>query len=342
MAPSTDWKEVIPPGEDEALLELAEQVREIQRTSAQGRPASRALHAKPQAGVEAEFTVHGGLPEYARIGLFAQPRTYRAYARFSNGAPRRQRDQRGDVRGLAFKVLGVEGRKLIPGMEAATTQDFLLIQSASTPFVDAAQFVWFLHVAAQPALLPLRLFGKFGPLGGLRMLRRLLAHAPKPIASVATTRYFSALPTRFGPYAARYSLRPLASPKPGAAPGDSPNYLGEELAARLAEGMVSYDFQAQFFQDEARTPIEDASKDWSEQDAPYLTLGTLTLPQQQLKSPRGQKISAFVETLSFDPWHALEELRPLGNMMRARNPAYRLSTQERGAAGEPDGTERFD
>jgi hypothetical protein len=28
--------------------------------------------------------------------------------------------------------------------------------------------------------------------------------------------------------------------------------------------------------------------------------------------------------------------------MRARNQAYRLSTQERGAAKEPDGTERFD
>jgi hypothetical protein len=29
-------------------------------------------------------------------------------------------------------------------------------------------------------------------------------------------------------------------------------------------------------------------------------------------------------------------------MMRARNPTYRLSTQERGAAPEPDGTEQLD
>ena len=46
-----------------------------------------------------------------------------------------------------------------------------------------------------------------------------------------------------------------------------------------------------------------------------------------------------MERLSFDPWHAGEDFRPLGNMMRARNVAYRLSTQERGAAAEPEGTE---
>ncbi|MEA2750953.1 MAG: hypothetical protein QOI41_5096, partial [Myxococcales bacterium] len=48
------------------------------------------------------------------------------------------------------------------------------------------------------------------------------------------------------------------------------------------------------------------------------------------------------EKLSFDPWHAPVEFRPLGELMRARNAAYRLSTIERKAAGEPDGTETFD
>ncbi len=43
-----------------------------------------------------------------------------------------------------------------------------------------------------------------------------------------------------------------------------------------------------------------------------------------------------MEKLSFDPWHALEELRPLGAMMRARAPAYRESVIARGAAPEPE------
>jgi hypothetical protein len=46
-------------------------------------------------------------------------------------------------------------------------------------------------------------------------------------------------------------------------------------------------------------------------------------------------VAALVESLSFDPWHALECFRPLGHMMRARNHAYRVSTQARNAAPEP-------
>ena len=112
--------------------------------------------------------------------------------------------------------------------------------------------------------------------------------------------------------------------------------LGDELAQRLRKAPVEYDFQVQFFESEESTPIEDASVDWN---APWLTIARLTLPVQDVSSERGRRVAELVEKLSFDPWHALVELRPLGNMMRARNPAYRLSTQERKAAPEPDGTE---
>ena len=109
--------------------------------------------------------------------------------------------------------------------------------------------------------------------------------------------------------------------------------LAEEMSERLRKTPVEYDFQLQFFADEKTTPIEDASVDW---DAPWLTVGRLTLPVQDVSSDSGRRVTELIEKMSFDPWHALVELRPLGNMMRARNPAYRLSTQERKAAPEPD------
>jgi hypothetical protein len=171
------------------------------------------------------------------------------------------------------------------------------------------------------------------------MLRQLLRGTSQPIASLATTRYFSALPIRFGAHAARFSFVPLAEPD-GARPDSSPDYLHDELAARLAQGPVRYDFRVQFFVDEARTPIEDSSREWREEDAPFTTLARLTLPQQDLASPRGQRLAERIESLSFDPWHACQELRPLGNMMRARNVAYRVSTQARGAAPEPGPDDR--
>ena len=342
MTPSTDWQESIAPGEAERLERLAEQLRDLQRRRARGGQAARALHAKGQAGLEAEFTVLPDLPDPARQGLFAKPATYKAYVRFSNGVGLRQSDRKPDVRGIAIKLVGVEGKKVIPGMEDAPSQDFLAILQRATPFRDAEEFVWFVLAAEHPALLLPRMIARFGPGRTLGLLRRLPEGLGKPIVSLAANRYFSALPIRFGPYAVRYALDPRARVESGARRGLSADYLGEELAERLEAGPVSWDFRVQFFVDEERTPIEDASRDWSETDAPFHTVGRLTLPLQAVESERGRKVAQFVERLSFDPWHALVEHRPLGNMMRARNVAYRLSTQERGAAPEPDGGEKFD
>jgi Catalase len=332
--PATDWKEVIPEGEAAHLEELAQVVLAMQRENTRDGKPARALHAKGNAGAEGEFVV-GDVPEEARAGIFAQPGKYRAYVRFSNGSGRRQKDQVGDVRGMAVKLVGVPGKKLIPALESAPTQDFLAIRSSTQPFKNADEFVWLLGAAKSPALLPLKLIGRFG-LRGFSILLRLAGGLGLP-PSVATTAYFSALPIRWGAHAVRFSFLPLESPN--GKPGRSPDHLRDELAARLQKGPVAWDFRVQFFADEKSTPIEDASVEWS---APWVTLGRLTLPQQDLASPRGQKLTAFIEQLSFDPWHAPEEFRPLGNMMRARNAAYRLSTGERKAAPEPDGSEQFD
>jgi hypothetical protein len=75
---------------------------------------------------------------------------------------------------------------------------------------------------------------------------------------------------------------------------------------------------------------------WPEDRAPFHELARLVLPKQDPDSPQGRKLHEYVERLSFDPWHAVEELRPLGAMMRARAAAYRESVLERQAAPEPE------
>jgi hypothetical protein len=342
MTPATDWKEIVPEGEAERLEKYAVALRDMQRRKAAAGKTSRALHAKGNSGVAAELTVLPGLPEYARIGIFAEPATYQAYVRYSNGAASHQHDGRGDVRGLAVKVVGVPGKKIIPGLEAAKTQDFLLIRTPSTPFPDAADFVAFVLAVEKPLLALPRILGSFGFGRGTRLLKQLARSLTEPITSMATMPYYSALPVKYGPYAVHYALFPHASPKADAKKGSTPHYLGEDLSARLREGPVSYDFKVQFYVDAAKTPIEDASVEWLPGDAPFLTVARLVLPQQDTASPRGRRLAAAVEGFSFDPWHTTEDFRPLGNMMRARNHAYRLSTQERHASPEPDGTETFD
>jgi hypothetical protein len=341
-APSTHWKETVPAGEEARFVGYSEALRAIQRERAASGKASRALHAKGY-GVEGELTVLGELPEHAKAGLFAKPATYRAYVRYSNGDGRRQADSKGDVRGVAVKVLGVEGKKIIPGMEQEKTQDLLLIRTPAIPFRNADEFVAVVTAAqSNPLLLLPRIVGRLGVGRTFGLLPQLAKGMKGSTAPLATTPYFSAAPVCCGPYAIHYTLTPQAPPEPLAPVGLSPDGLRDDLVQRLAKGAVVYDLRLQFYVDDTKTPIEDASVEWKEEDAPFVTVARLTLPEQNLDSPKARKIADYVETLSFDPWHALVEHRPLGNIMRARNQAYRLSTVERGAAKEPDGTERFD
>jgi len=349
--PATDWKEVIPEDEAARFEHHAQVLGEMQRKRApkksefaggavrQGETLDRALHAKANRGLEATFEVLGDLPEEARAaGMVAAPKTYSAFVRYSNGAPRHQPDRKADVRGFAVKVLGVAGKKLIPGLEDATTQDFLAIRTPVVPMRDADEFITLVRAAATPALLPIKLVAKLGFRRGIQVIKAALAGFKIPTAPLAATNYYSALPIKWGPYAVHFAF--FAQDPLTVAAGKDPTFLGDELASRVCKSPVVYDFKIQFYRDPTLTPIEDASIEW--RDSPYMTIGRLTLPVQDPTSPRGAKIASYIESLSFDPWHACADMRPLGNIMRARNAAYRVSTQARKAIAEPTAMPSFE
>ncbi|MFL5356521.1 catalase [Archangium sp.] len=320
------------PDETERFERYASELRALQKKNARGGPPSRALHAKGHVGAQGELLVPAGLPEPLRVAFFAEPRSWPVYVRFSNGSGRHQHDRTPDVRGMALKLVGVPGRKLIPGLEDKRTQDFLFIHTPSTPFRDPDEFVSFVRAnTTGPALLLPRLLGTFGPGRTLRLLKRL-ASMPKP-TSLATGPFYTALPLRLGATAAKLALVPVG---PSGAVTGSASSLREDLVARLRSGPLSWSLRAQLFVDERTTPIEDASVLWPEDRAPFHELARLVLPQQDLTSASGVKLEEQVERMSFDPWHAVEELRPLGAMMRARAIAYRESVLERQAAPEPE------
>ena len=340
--PRTDWREDIAADENDRFERHAQTLHTLQaKVDARLGKAGRALHRKGHLGATGSFEVLPDLPEEYRAGAFATPATYAAYVRFSNGAYGHQPDGKPDVRGIAVKLVGVPGKKLIPGLENAPTQDFLAIQGAATPFRNVDEFVGAVWAGRNPALALPRFIGAFGPVRAFTILKRFVASVGVKIPSLARQRFFSALPIRWGAYAAKYSFAPADS-EAAAAAASGADYFAADLADRLARAPIVYDFAVQLYRDPERTPIEDASVEWREADAPFVTVGRLTLPVQDPRGARGQKLSAYVENLSFDPWHALVEHRPLGNMMRARNNAYRVSTQARKAAAEPDGSERFE
>lgn len=331
MAPASDWKEVVAPDEPARFEALAAELGALQRHHAHGGAVTRrALHAKANLAALGRFEVLPDVPDFARVGLFAEPASYDAVVRFSNGSGEVQKDSTPDVRGLAVKLLGVPGKKLIPGMEDCVTQDFLGILSATVPFRTPDEFVWVVTTAARsPALLVPKAVLRFGPRRTFQLLGALQRGLGRAVSSLAGSHYFSALPMRYGPAAVKFTFAPVDLP-PVSTPARED--LGGALARQLEAGPLRWDFKVQFYLDEAETPIEDPTSDWP---SPWQRVARLTLPQQSVSSPKGAALAAWVETLSFDPWHAGELFRPLGAMMRARGPAYRVSTQARQAAREP-------
>jgi hypothetical protein len=89
-------------------------------------------HAKHTGLLEITFAVEPTLPPAFRVGLFAEPGTFKGWLRFSNSNGTAQPDSVKDVRGCAIKLRGVPGRR-IPESDEPTTHDFVLVSMPTMP-----------------------------------------------------------------------------------------------------------------------------------------------------------------------------------------------------------------
>jgi hypothetical protein len=325
--PSTDWKEEIDPDEERRYADYARQFASIQAGRSARWGAGRALHRKQLTAAHGTLETLDGLSGYARHGLFARPHFHDAWVRLSNGGLDRAADKAPDVRGLALRVFGVEGKSAL-GNGPAKSQDFTLINQEAFAFPDSDEFVAFVVAAAQGSGEMFRyMFKRYGLLGGPRKLGKMLRATSKPFSGFATEPMFSAVPMANGPYAVRVRLLPAASNGPPAA-GASADWAAD-FCSRLARQPLHWDLQLQFFASEALTPIEDASVNWP---TPYSTVARLMLPKQDCASAEGRALAEQVEGTVIDPWQALAAHRPLGDVQRARKVVYFESQKGRGAA----------
>jgi hypothetical protein len=314
------FHEVIPADEAVRFEAYARELTELQKKRAEKRGSiARALHVKQHVGLVADFAVKGGGP-----GLFAEAKSYPAYIRLSNGSASVQSDKAPDQRGFAVKLVGVDGKKIIPGLEDKKTQDFLFITSPALPVKNADEFIGLVRSLKDgPAKLVPRLIGQVGFFRALSIVKASLT-GPKP-KSFATSPFYTGAPISWGDSAAKLAIVPVSAPS---ASVDGSDFFRDDIIARVKQGPIVYSVRAQTFVDDTSTPIEDASIDWS---SPYAEVATLTIAKQEPSA----KLDDLVSTMSFDPWHALAGHRPLGGIMRARAVAYRESVIARKAADEP-------
>src|SRR4029450_2956005 len=95
---------------------------------------------------------------------------------------------------------------------------------------------------------------------------------------------------------------------------------------------ASFDLPVQFHVDENRTPIEDATVEWTQDRSPWQAVAQIRIPRQAIDDAAR---SARCEQMAFNPWHARPEHRPLGGMNRARKEIYRAISEFRRGPGAP-------
>src|SRR5436853_3321499 len=99
----------------------------------EGPPARRDAHAFDTGCVKAVFCVDPDLRPELSLGVFVPGKKYQAWIRFSNGNFVRTSPRSPDARGMAIKLMGVEGEKLLN--DEVHTHDIILI-SHPVFFVD--------------------------------------------------------------------------------------------------------------------------------------------------------------------------------------------------------------
>ena len=86
------------------------------KTFADGGHALRSVHAKSHGILKGSFEVFAGLPGPLAQGLFAKPSTHPVVMRFSTIPGDLLDDSISTPRGLAIKIIGVDGRRLENGL----------------------------------------------------------------------------------------------------------------------------------------------------------------------------------------------------------------------------------
>jgi hypothetical protein len=326
-------------GEPELFTRLGVELTDLQKKYKDTNGGlKRGFHAKPHACVMGKLQVLPERSAESKFGIFAETKTYPAWIRISNARPVVDDDNASDIRGIAVKVLGVPGAKLMPGQEDALTQDFLGVTTDTLGAKNADDFMLFQKAINGDMLA----FGAlaFRDIGLLGRLKQAI----HPIESMFKERFWSGVPFKLGARASKYSFIPCASNTVRVAPEKGKQYLHEDAVQHLEAGDSCFDLAVQFQRDPVKQPVEDSSVSWKESEAPFTPVARLILPKQDMHSAEAARKGAFCENLVWNPWHSLAAHQPLGNANRARKIVMVAAQKFRGApmpAKEPSGNETF-
>lgn len=334
------------PGEQEATRAITKAITEkIKSTYVPGsHPALRDAHPRAHGCVRAIFAVEDALKPELAHGVFQPGARYAAWIRFSNGSSDPTRpDGKSDARGMAIKLMGVAGPKL--AADERGTQDFILINHPVFFVDDPQRYADFFQRlnSGNPVVrfaAPLAL--------GLRSMSIAREVGASRIANPLYERYFTMVPYRFGDdpskLAVKFSARPCIRREndPDETTMRDPTFLRKAMRAVLEQQDACFEFLVQP-RTSSSMSVERSMIEWKESEAPFHKVATITIPKQSFDLPAQHR---FCENLSFSPWHAIAEHRPLGVVNRVRKVVYETISGVRHELNgeprkEPTGNETF-
>ena len=304
--------------------------------------AVRSVHAKSHGLLAGEMQVLGGLPPTLAQGIFAHPAVYPVVMRISTNPGDILDDTVSAPRGIAIKVIGVEGERL-PGSEGKRTQDFVMANGPAFVAPDASAFskslgvlaattdtgqLWKKAVSAilRGALVAVKAAG--GDAGKLKAL------GGQPLTHPLGETFYTQTPYRYGGHVAKLSLAPIThemqrlTDSPVDLAG-KPNGLRGAVIDYFSEHGGQWELRVQLRTDTDAMPIEDASVPWPEDRSPYLAVARIRVPMQPAWSE--ERAVQADDGLSFSPWQGIVDHQPLGSINRARKDAYAMSAAFRGS-----------
>jgi catalase len=268
-------------------------------------PYRRDVHSKTHGCIKATFTVLDNLDSRLSYGLFAHPGSFEAWIRFSSGKEYPQADSIHDARGMAIKVMGVKGKKLLEddGLPPADTQDFPLMNATQFFIRDINEYNEFtkylgsgLGVRANYGYF----LGGFTPdvrqwhLREMMLAKKTLKPAPD---SLLNTQFYSVSAFKLGPQEnVKYSARPCKQSAAAGVDRSDPNFLRQEMVKRLASGGACFDFMVQPQVPGKNMPVEDTTVEWPESDSPFMPVARLDIRSQQFEANND-----LCEGLAFNP-----------------------------------------
>ncbi len=328
------------------------------RTDMRGRVRYlRDAHAKGHGCVKGDFHVRSDIPQDFKAGVFTEARDFKTWIRYSNGNSEIRYDWKKDARGMAIKLPGVKGKKVVADFPEQSTQDFVMINHPVF-FVDNP-----VHYAET-----LKVFHSglgFEVLGQVLSIARMplenaklaLAVNGSSIDNPLYEPYWSMAPIKLGATTAmKYAAVPVACGQERTFPADIahqkewiakaqhdnhsslPSFHRDDLREAMQKTLesqrkdVCYLFVAQKFIDLEKTPIEHSTVNWDDV-APMVPVADLRIPAQTFSS---EAQDTFCDDMAFTPWHALPEHKPLGVVNRTRFVVYTATAKLRRENNHPN------